>query len=672
MGITLNPSEDFTLEVRTNLGTSGIIGSGAATQVAFWTDPSTLSGDANFVWDSGNKRVGIGTGSPSYPFHVTASAGTTGADSTAAFAFMTGSSADAAVSRFAFQSRVTLSHTSGTIAAGLGSVSDITASGSGGTTTGAYGFVSTLTASAGAIVTTRYGLTIWNASGAGTVGTQYGVYVDNLAKGATNYGIYTSGTTPSYFGGKVGIKSTTAGKELEIRGELVVAQAGVAGGALVAPTANGAAISVNSGYDSTNPTAGWGQVLAMSPSGIAVTGNIYSVSNGSITSNRPANWSSNGAYWGSMIQDVGGAAGIMIGESGPSYTTGGGSPWIGNSNHFVYWPGSDLRFGISSATIPLVTMNTTGVAINTAGSAQYIFTTSTNATGPRIHTAGTVAQFLAADSTATRVLVDSYGAIPTLVTRHAANTNASPTASTSGVIGAVAGYGYGATGYSPAARAQLQFAATETWTDAAQGSRAIIQTTATGGTTTADKLIVENDGQLTNALVTLSGKNPGVFFVQTSDSTTTANSLTTLLGTGQGTLTLPANFLTVGRTITLRVFGYTSTQDGAGYTKTLTATLGGTTIATGTTGAAFQAATNTGWQAELIITCRTTGASGSVHAQGCIWQQIVSAAQNVTRAVATATTTINTTNSQVINLTFNNGGATGVLTTTNAIATWNY
>lgn len=40
-----------------------------------------------------------------------------------------------------------------------------------------------------------------NVSGGGTVTTQYGLYIEELTGGATNYAVFTAGATPSYFGG---------------------------------------------------------------------------------------------------------------------------------------------------------------------------------------------------------------------------------------------------------------------------------------------------------------------------------------------------------------------------------------------------------------------------------------------------------------------------------------
>jgi hypothetical protein len=55
--VDTNPSDDVT-------------GSGANGQVSFWTGTQTQSGDNGLFWDNTNKRLGVGTISPSTAFHV--------------------------------------------------------------------------------------------------------------------------------------------------------------------------------------------------------------------------------------------------------------------------------------------------------------------------------------------------------------------------------------------------------------------------------------------------------------------------------------------------------------------------------------------------------------------------------------------------------------------------
>jgi hypothetical protein len=51
-------------------GSGTVTGSGTATQVAFWSGASALSGNANLYWDNTNTRLGVGTSSPGYELVV--------------------------------------------------------------------------------------------------------------------------------------------------------------------------------------------------------------------------------------------------------------------------------------------------------------------------------------------------------------------------------------------------------------------------------------------------------------------------------------------------------------------------------------------------------------------------------------------------------------------------
>ena len=53
-------------------GEGGVSATGtpAAGQVSFFTDATTITGDSNLYWDNTNKRLGIGTSTPAYPWMV--------------------------------------------------------------------------------------------------------------------------------------------------------------------------------------------------------------------------------------------------------------------------------------------------------------------------------------------------------------------------------------------------------------------------------------------------------------------------------------------------------------------------------------------------------------------------------------------------------------------------
>lgn len=93
-------------------------------------------------------------------------------------------------------------------------------------------------------------------------------------------------------------------------------------------------------------------------------------------------------------------------------------------------------------------------------------------------------------------VADTIGsATPALVTRRANGTQAAPTAIQSGdIFGVFGGRGYMATGYTPVSRADIQFLATENWTDSANGARMIFATTANGAAARTSRWYIDQDG----------------------------------------------------------------------------------------------------------------------------------------------------------------------------------
>jgi hypothetical protein len=68
----LSSSFATTASVNTS-GTSLIGGTGSAGQVAFWDGTSSQTGDSGLFWDNTNKRLGVGTNTPSASLHLFAS-----------------------------------------------------------------------------------------------------------------------------------------------------------------------------------------------------------------------------------------------------------------------------------------------------------------------------------------------------------------------------------------------------------------------------------------------------------------------------------------------------------------------------------------------------------------------------------------------------------------------
>lgn len=160
-----------------------------------------------------------------------------------------------------------------------------------------------------------------------------------------------------------------------------------------------------------------------------------------------------------------------------------------------------------------------------------------------------------------------------------------------------------------------------------------------------------------------------VLFTQTANATV-ANTVaeTTIIGSGVGSLTLPANFLTVGRTIHFRLWGIYST-DAAAPTLNVNVKLGGTTIMTTTAIAATAAMTNRGLTIHGMITCRTTGATGTVFGQGQCEQNNANTNSQARDMENTATVTVDTTAALTfdITVTWGTANANNTATGTNLV-----
>jgi hypothetical protein len=131
----------------------------------------------------------------------------------------------------------------------------------------------------------------------------------------------------------------------------------------------------------------------------------------------------------------------------------------------------------------------------------------------------------------------------------------------------------------------------------------------------------QNDAQ--NALATyvggLASTLPGVIYTSTADknvASTTAE--TSIIPTGTGTLTLPANFWVVGKTIKITLIGFLRSKSSAPGTLDVRTKLGAVNI--GATGGFVM---DTGLsdiitRVNVLMTCRTTGATGTVKVCGAL------------------------------------------------------
>jgi hypothetical protein len=139
---------------------------------------------------------------------------------------------------------------------------------------------------------------------------------------------------------------------------------------------------------------------------------------------------------------------------------------------------------------------------------------------------------------------------------------------------------------------------------------------------------------------------PGIW-TQTQ-AVTVANTAaeTTVIGTGVGNLTLPANWFVAGRTLQISLNGYHSAVSNPNLQ--IRVKLGSTVLLdTGSVPTANSA--NAGLTVSGAITCLTTGVSGTFNADGIYGESGVGA--GIFGMVNTAPVTVNTTTTQTINIT---------------------
>lgn len=149
-------------------------------------------------------------------------------------------------------------------------------------------------------------------------------------------------------------------------------------------------------------------------------------------------------------------------------------------------------------------------------------------------------------------------------------------------------------------------------------------------------------------------------FKMTGDKTVTSTTATSVIGTGVGSLTLPANFWTVGKQIRIKGNGRYTVAASLSQV-TITIKIGTTTIASVVTTALSVASTNYGFDFETTITCRTTGTTGTLVAMGNVNYNAMLSGTTLSRLFddlnPTGTTaTINTTQSAAIDITVAWGG----------------
>lgn len=152
-------------------------------------------------------------------------------------------------------------------------------------------------------------------------------------------------------------------------------------------------------------------------------------------------------------------------------------------------------------------------------------------------------------------------------------------------------------------------------------------------------------------------------FVATASATVANTSAeTTIIGTGVGSLTLPADFFSVGKTLRIKVMGVISNTGTP--TINVRMKLGSTTICASGDVTTPASLSNHLFSAEILLTCRTVGVTGTVFGQGS-----VQLGGTLSQMPATAAATVDTTGTLAVNVTAQWGAAdpANTISVTNAI-----
>ena len=159
----------------------------------------------------------------------------------------------------------------------------------------------------------------------------------------------------------------------------------------------------------------------------------------------------------------------------------------------------------------------------------------------------------------------------------------------------------------------------------------------------------------------------GCIFTQTADQTIAdTTDETSLFGTGVGTLILPANFWTVGKTIRVEIHG--DFADMGNPTVDIHAYYGATKIIDSSPIALSGLGGTEEWETEVVITCRSVGATGTVETIIDWEYETTTGSSAIERLDVSGTlTTIDTTASGALDVTFQWGTAAAANTLTSEV-----
>lgn len=157
----------------------------------------------------------------------------------------------------------------------------------------------------------------------------------------------------------------------------------------------------------------------------------------------------------------------------------------------------------------------------------------------------------------------------------------------------------------------------------------------------------------TNVAAASGTGTPVVLFTQTTDKAGSYPGSPSLVGAGVGSMTLPSDYMTVGKTLRLTASGLITT-DAAAQAMYLSLWFGAVEIAQALPDNLSPSQTNLVWMLDALITCRSTGGTGAIVANG-LWtagNRIFSS--NVAGvSMRSYATTVDTTGSALIDFTHN-------------------
>lgn len=196
--------------------------------------------------------------------------------------------------------------------------------------------------------------------------------------------------------------------------------------------------------------------------------------------------------------------------------------------------------------------------------------------------------------------------------------------------------------------------------------------------TTAATAIIFDSATFTSRLMSgtsayvslnLGSSNGTIFAMTTSSSVTNSTSETDVVGTGQGTRTLPANYLQPGKTLRLKASGIYSTNSTSPGVLTFKFKLGSTVIVSTASLPLVASQTNQLWSFGVALTVRSAGSSGTVFANTSFGMFDSTNSFRTFPMTMTGATTVDTTVSQLVSITaqFGTASSNNSLTTTNFV-----